>query len=386
MIKTRKTRVYAYIASVMIASVVVAVGADLNWEATGTNDWETAVNWDPDAVPSSASNHNCKIFNGGTARITQSGQSAQYLTLAYSYGETGNLRLESGSLETTSDQTLGRAGHGTFSQFADTTNTVGFDMAIGEHSGGLGIYTMHGGSLNVNNGNIRVGYYDGSTGHVVQTGGRIGPMTGGKYLFLGHNAGSIGSYTMCSNAVIALTNSENYIYVGEYGTGTFIQSNGTVEVNNYFMVGRRGGSTGYYRIEDGTLDIGGWLVVGEEATATGTVEIVGTNSSITVGGEYSQNSLSTLNVELNAGGVSPITVTGAATVDGILTVGFNGTDYGDLADTVTIINAAGLSGKFDTTNFVSPVLGVDVVYDSINGDVKLTNFEFPPGGTVMILL
>ena len=80
-----------------------------------------------------------------------------------------------------------------------------------------------------------------------------------------------------------------------------------------------------------------------------------------------------------------ITVSGAATVNGSLTVAFDGTDYGNLADTVTIINAGGLNGTFTSTNVVAPLLGVEVVYDTGNGDVKLTNFEFPPTGTIVLI-
>ncbi|NQU40688.1 MAG: hypothetical protein HQ523_12095 [Lentisphaerae bacterium] len=384
MSETKGFRMLFCIVTAMLATVLFAIGGNKNWELTGTNDWETGTNWDPDGVPASVNSDDAKLFNGGTARITQDGQSAQSLTLAFGGGDSGHVRMESGSLAISQNQTLGRGGTGTFTQLAGT-NTAGADVVLGEQSGGFGGYYLQGGSFAVNNGHIRVGHLNGSTGEVVQTGGRLEAMTSNKYLYLGVDAGSTGSYTMSGSAVVALTNTENYIFCGEYGTGTFIQSNGTVAVKSYVMVGRRNGSTGCYRIEDGTLDIDGWLVVGEEATATGTFEVKGTAPTITVGGQYSQNSLSALKVELNASGVSPITVSGAATVNGSLTVAFDGTDYGDLADTVTIINAAGLSGTFTSTNVVAPLLGVEVVYDVGSGDVKLTNFEFPPTGTIVLI-
>jgi len=384
--RVRTGRLFAGIVSIVIATALLAVGGDKNWEPTGTNDWETGTNWDPDGVPSSSNNDIVKIWNTGTARITQDGQSTEYVVLAWGAGESGHIRLESGSLESTANQTIGRAGTGTFTQL-DGTNTSRAEIVLGEHGTGFGGYYLSDGSLIVSNSNshITAGFLSGSTGEVVQTGGRVETRSSNQYIYLGRNAGASGSYTLSGSGVVAFTNSENYIFCGEYGSGTFIQSNGTVEISRYLMVGRRGGSTGYYCIENGTLDIDGWLYVGEEATAVGTFEVKGTGPTITVGEQYSQNSQSTLKVELNSGGVSPITVTGAATVNGALTVAFDGTDYEDLADTVTIINAAGLSGTFTSTNVVSPVLGVEVVYDVGNGDVKLTNFEFPPTGTVVLI-
>ncbi|MCE9613889.1 MAG: hypothetical protein K8T26_06400 [Lentisphaerae bacterium] len=466
------------------------------WQPTWTDAWETATNWNG-VVPSiDAYNGNAQINNGGTADITQAGQAAQSLTLAWGPAEAGSVHLIAGSLESSGFQTVGRGGTGVFTQEAGTTNRSGSTLTVGEQSGANGHYGLNGGRLQVLANDLIVGNIAGATGTVTQAGGDLQILGASKYLYLGYNAGAVGnyvlnggnvnltnsnyaaigyfgtghvvqnngslvcdqqfnigkesgaagdytinngsflarwpvigeksgangtvtvtggqflggynlsvgqfgqgaiiqsggtvsvtnqylflgeaasgvgSYTLSGTGELLVTNSAGFLYVGYNGHGTLTQSNGTVRVANDLFVGKNNGAVGLYRVAGGTAAIGRNLILGEGVTASGTLQVVGTNASLQAAGYYAQNAASTLALELATNGVSAINVTGSATLNGTLSISGESLGYNE---TVTVINAGSLAGRFSVTNVVLPLTSVDVVYDTANGDLKLTHFIF----------
>lgn len=485
----------------LAAGGAMAATTNVFWAVTGTNAWESAANWSPAVVPSIANESHAQVFNGGTAEITQPGQGAQMITLAYGPGESGFVRLLSGTLQTASAQNLGRAGSAAFTQESGTTNLCGGTLTIGEQNGSRGLYRLNGGMLAVPAGDINVGYVGGATGMIEQAGGILGSIGSSKYLYIGREAnavgtylmnggtllftnsnyvaigylgkghfiqsngtvvadqqfnigkegGSSGTYTMVNGSFLArwpvvgekagstglvgvaggtflggnkisvgqygcgtvrqsggtvgvtnqylylgeaatgsgtyvlegtgallLTNAANYLYVGFAGTGTFIQSNGTVAVSNYVYVGKNSNAAGLYRIENGSLTVGQNLVLGEQASATGTLQIVGSSATIAVR-SYQQNTNSALDVLLDSGGASTINVATMASLGGELRVTGN-VELG-YNTVVTLINAASITGAFSTVRFSGRNLfNADVIYDTVNGDVKLSHFRYPGKG------
>lgn len=487
-----------------VAECVLAT--DVYFAATGTNAWETASNWSPATVPSIAGASIARITNGATVEITQAGQNAQQILLVQNVGQTGNMHLKSGTLETSQDQNLCKSGVASFTQEEGSTNQSGGTLTIAQDSGSRGTYRLNGGVLNVPNNDINIGYNAGATGTFEQVGGVLAS-TGGntKYLYLGRSAGSVGSYVMNGGSILLtstnygsignsgvghftqnngtvvvdknfnigkeiggygdytlnngsflaywpvlgeksgatgvvtvtggvfqggnkfsvglagrgsmyqsggmvgvtnqslflgenasgvgtymlsgagkllLTNAANYLYVGNYGNGTFVQSNGTVAVTNYLIVGRYTNAVGLYRIEKGDLSVGQNLIMGESVLATGTLQVVGSASTINVK-NYQQNASSRLEIEFDGSGVSPINVSGNAVVDGVLKI--TGHENFGYNSTVTVINATSLSGVFSSTNLVPPLIRADVIYDVANGDVKLTHFKYVDKGLFVII-
>ncbi|MCE9613888.1 MAG: hypothetical protein K8T26_06395 [Lentisphaerae bacterium] len=251
-------------------------------------------------------------------------------------------------------------------------------LVIGEDGGATGVWRMAGGTLAVGQ-SASVGKY--GDGLVVQTGGTL--TITNEYLYVGEQAGSMGRYELSGDGQVALTQANNYLFVGEYGHGEFVQSNGAVAVKHYVVAGRRSGGTGRYEISGGSLDVGGWLVVGEAATATGVFAVVGGDSTVAVHGEYRQNACSTLELTLQPEGLTPIAVDSIATLAGALRVRTEGVAALPAGASVTVLHAGELFGTFATTNVSAPLVHVDVRYDPFLGVVTLTNFVFAPQGPMI---
>lgn len=71
--------------------------------------------------------------------------------------------------------------------------------------------------------------------------------------------------------------------------------------------------------------------------------------------------------------MSAIKVAKTATLNGELKITAPDLDYNTM---VTVIDAGALLGAFSSTTLVLPLTQVDVVYDTANGDVKLTHFKY----------
>lgn len=466
--------------------------------------WETPSNWSTRVVPGDTSSVSV-TFSGRTVHITQPGALCANLVVGYSFGETGTVHLATGTLYSVTSQNIGRNGRGTFIQEAETTNrfssfvtlgeaatangwyrlqggflggngtagdmNVGYSgtgvfyqtggvlgdfgtssssryLFLGRAASGLGTYVIDGGEIlltnqsyvsighagsgsfiqsngtvrvstvfNVGkeaggrgeyrlvNGTIRsgqftigekataqgtarieggafgttaegldVGYF--GTGTVAQSGGEV---TLNKYLFIGRSAGSKGTYVL-TGGDLALTNVNNHMYVGEYGNGTLLQSNGSIRVKNWCTVSRRTGSSGLYRMNGGALTVDLNLQLGEEANSRARFEIIGTNAAVACKTMVITTN-AVLRFEIATNGVSKINVQNQATLAGKLEVAVQQKLFNQ---PVTVIDAGSLSGQFDAVTPILPLKAVDIAYQTDSGNVVLSNFRYHTG-TLMTL-
>ena len=278
---------------------------NISWQ-DATGDWFNASNWIDysrtdgkgnylNLVPGSADS--VTVANGGSPQIAGN---AGATILNISSGS--SLSLGGGSL-TAAKETIGNFGTGVVTQTGGTNN-VGNELFLGAGaSSGNGSYSLSGeaSSLTINNSEY-VGY-DG-TGNFTQNGGKH---TVGGGLFLGNQATANGTYTL-SGAASSLTVNGGAEFVGEFGTGEFLQNGGTHTIALFLSLGNGSSGTGFYTLsgagsltasgevvgDEGTgkfIQNGGTNTVGrltlgnQEATANGTYILSGAASSLTVNSE-----------------------------------------------------------------------------------------------------
>jgi hypothetical protein len=201
------------------------------------------------------------------------------LLLGLAQAGDGYFRLSNGmgvmGFLTAGTEIVGEGAKGVFLQMSGT-NTVNSNLFIGNHAGGNGQYTHQAGPCNVT-GTVCVGNY----------------------------AGSVGDYTLNGTGHLAA----GYVQVGIFGTGTFHQDGGTIEVTNYFYIGNQGGSHGTYFQTDGFNTVSGTLYMGSQSLSAGTFHLDG-------------GQLSTAAEVIGAGGTGLMTqTTGTHTIAGGMTVG-----------------------------------------------------------------
>jgi T5SS/PEP-CTERM-associated repeat protein len=239
-------------------------------------------------------------------------------------------------------------------------------FTMGEKASARGEAFIEGGDFKTTAEGWDVGY--SGTGTVWQSGGTV---TLKKYLFIGRAAGSKGTYVM-TGGELSLTNAENHVYVGEFGKGTLLQSNGAIRVKNWLTVSRKTGSSGVYRLAGGSLSVEANLQLGEEAGSSARFEIAGTNGVIS-SKTFVATTNATLRFEIADGGVSKIAVQNQATLAGTLEVSV---PYKLFDRTLTVIDAGSLSGQFNAVVPVPPLRAVDVAYEAATGNVTLSNFRY----------
>jgi hypothetical protein len=164
--------------------------------------------------------------------------------VGYDLQSTGAVWLTGGQLTTPTNAQIGVSGVGQMTVSNGTWNPSA--ISVGVTNGSYGNLTIDGGT------NIFVGAV---------------PM-----IFIARNATATGNVWVTGGELL-LTNLVTEIGVGEYGNGTFIQSNGVVQTYEE-VVGINAGSTGQLVVAGGT-HIGGTLVVGEVGGASGTASLSG---------------------------------------------------------------------------------------------------------------
>lgn len=271
-----------------------------------------------------------KIGNAGQGRFEQSGGSltggisGTYISLGYGSTGSGVYLMNGGSLDAYSLQ-VGGAGSGIMTQSLGTVSVTNLYLPYGA---GTGTYVLVGGTLSAYNGQ-NIGSASGSKGTFVQNGGTniCGNVS---YLSVGLVNNASGTYEMnggeiqSSNFLIAgntdQTNSTGVMTltggtitvasemrVGSYGSGTLLQSGGTVKCPGILYVGMKAGSKGLYLQTGGEARLNEvfvghatpgtfsnrYVIAGGSATMTNlsvtrgsgseaTFGVVGTNAAVTV--------------------------------------------------------------------------------------------------------
>lgn len=269
---------------------------------------------------------------------------------------------------------------------------------------GTGLMTIQPGATASVNGPLNVGWGDTTahgTGTVNQLGGAYNGTGASGGLILGVSAlagplaASVGTYNMqagtmnlggslvVGQAGIGTFNlnggsvaTSSFLQIGRTGTGTFTQSAGTLTVNrpsgDTLVIGAAAGGVGKYEISGGSLSVTtttGPAVVANgivAGTASGTFKVVGNDAtSIAIAGDYKQYAGSNLDLVIS-GGITPIALTGSATLDGALNVAFSSTP--SIGQQFTVMTYGGsLSGAFGTfDNVVDSPLGPNTISLSVN--------------------
>jgi autotransporter-associated beta strand protein len=238
----------SFVAVVLLGSL--QAHAQVYWSNTASGDWSNVNNWSGTLVPTSTDD--AWIVNGGTASVTQFGESCYTLSLGSTAGS-GTMLVPGGSLSATYGEFVGQTGIGTFTQTGGTNSAgdANHGLFVGEMATSSGIYNLSG------NGLLRissecVGYY--GTGVFNQSGGTNSAFY--LYLsYLGDNSPGNGVYNLTGNGLLTAF----YEYVGYDGMGTLNQSGGTNQLTTLY-VGQYGNEKpGTYNLSGGLLILSGLI-------------------------------------------------------------------------------------------------------------------------------
>ena len=197
-------------------------------------------------------------------------------------GSVGIMNLESGTVVVSNINTfaggennIGHDGGVATLNISGGSLSVAEVLRFGNGSGGNGTLNMTGGAINkAGNGQFLVGHNNG-TGTVVQSGGTI---IANNELYIGNeNAGASGTYTLSGTG--ALTVSNEVVVGRESGTGVLNVNGGTLttEGNGNMYIGRRNG-TGTLNQTDGVVNVNREFGVGtrdDNKIGTGTYNLSG---------------------------------------------------------------------------------------------------------------
>src|SRR4051794_27607494 len=223
------------------SAFAVAPTPAFTWDATGTSDYNTPTNWDPDLAnpPTNTDNQFLTINNGATAAINSDAQGA-FLILGLSTGQSGNLVINGGTTST-----FGEIRVGGRETVPDDYNSA--TPTFLANNGGTGTVIQNPGST------VNVNYNAGSeppvaSMYVGDSSGLAGNTANGSYTING---------TSDQPSVLVsgfLSNDAIVVGTGVGTVGTFTQNAFTsVKSTGFVNIGRRG-STGTYNMNGGTLD------------------------------------------------------------------------------------------------------------------------------------
>lgn len=252
----------------------------------GTGSWQDGTNWDPSGQPvggddvyliqSDATNRTVLYYDAVYPDATLN-------SLTINSTGSGNLTLEMGlggydsSHYVSRTETVGTTGKGNLVQTAGTNFTN--QLILGEQGGSNGTYSLTGGHLmifwqpdGVSPADLYVGYGSGGTGTFMQTGGSVAIQS---RLCIGHSTGSSGTYTLSGTGYLG----SEFEYVGFSGTGTFTQTGGRNFIPSQLFLGHSTGSNGTYTLSGtGDLDADDSEFIGYLGTGTFT-QTGGTNDT-----------------------------------------------------------------------------------------------------------
>lgn len=308
----------------------------------------------------------------GDGSVTVSG--SMNLTLSSSTG-TGDLTVgeggytgtfhwnSSGTLTAQGRLRIGQGGNGEFNQNngivvgGDTSGSLKF-IAIGNTAGSSGVYNLNNGVLRPSGGFTGTEFRqtivgDAGASGELNVGDGVGAVNSAALesnddLYIGR-AGGTGLMRVRSDGRVELrTNTNNAeLLIGQDGTGTVVQTGGTVTSDNLVRIGSNSGSVGHYTISGGTLATatdgsgvfqigrngatgtlrvegtgrvshGAELFIGDtqDSNAAGRLEIVGSTASIQIGqlentvGGSTSGVRETIFWQADAGGITPLVITG----------------------------------------------------------------------------
>ena len=253
----------AFSAGLALAFGRTSLADTLIWQGA-TGDWFTATNWIDSTQVNSivpGASDSAVINNGGTAQVANGNATAAAMTV--DQGSTaalasGSLNINGGNLY------IGYAGTSTFTQTGGTCTAPGASgfspLILGANAGSTGVYNLADGTLTVSAVSPSLAEVLGWNGSATfnQTGG----VHNAGVFGLGWGATSTSTYFLSAGS---LTSDAEYI--GQSGSGTFVQSGGIHTVTGNVLLGGPGGN-GRLDLSAGSLSVGGSLVVGHQGTGT----------------------------------------------------------------------------------------------------------------------
>ena len=271
--------------------------------------------------------------------------------------------------------------------------TTGYEFWIGGSGAGTG--TMTGGTINSGTWFV-VGRNGGSNGTFNLSGGTVNGATANGFTVMGSFAGSTGTLNVSGTGVL---NSPREMRIGEGGTGTLVQTGGTVSVGGVTHVGYGGSNT---TTQNGTLTVSGGTFTSENDLVLGYAGSSSAQAAVNVNGgtlnvatsikrwlivsRYdavnSTLTVSSGNLNLNAGTDLRFSTYGNAgnntvTLDGGAITSYSGNQTGDGAGVVDLAQGTGVANN--TFNLNGGTLTVRQVVSSTNNGTRTFNLN---GGTL----
>ncbi len=177
---------------------------------------------------------NAYITNGGTASITQAGETSGMIFLGDA--NTGTLEISGGTLKA-STAVVGFSNTGAINH-STGTNTI-YTLYVGGNAGINGTYTLNGAGQLASSYEY-FGYYGAGT--CTQTAGSNTNSDLFTMMYLGYDSSGRGTYDLSGSGVVSVREE----YVGNSGTGTFIHSAGTNTCSFNLNLGYESNSYGSY--------------------------------------------------------------------------------------------------------------------------------------------
>lgn len=282
-------------AAVLIAAVLGVTTHASASNAIATGNWRGDSIWD--FSPNGAADAN--ISNGFEVTSTDN-NSASDVFLGDNVGAIGTLTITGGALRTDSGVTV-RGGilnmSGGVLDIGAIRPGLGFEgLVVGENGSGVGTANISGGTINIPH-VFNLGALGNSTGNVTQSAGIVNA----EEVHVGNNG--VGTYNMLGGQLI----SSGVLRVGNHSDST-----GSLTISGSAVLEAQGGLNVAAEFDDFTRvrGVSGALnIVGSLAT------IRSGNFNANGGGGPDTSSTSSLAWTIDAGGVSPITVLGAADLD-----------------------------------------------------------------------
>ena len=327
----RRDFIYGLFAAVAVGAMLPmsAKAADVYWTGSGdspllsdSGNWGATINASDKVIISETTDEKTPVVPDGTTKY--------YMFYLGTQAHTAKLIHEQGTLEVTAQHPVilgsGIGGIGTYNISGGTLscpNTSDSALFVGQ-LGGVGYLNISGdgivncqkiclgtsmtgstrpkgyvtisgnGKLNVRN-QAWLGNTDNEYSEIVQGGGTF---AGGNDVYLA-SRGTVkyiktgGTFTVAQDLQLG-KNAQNgsnprgvgtlehgggtitvtrYSHIGASGTGTYVQSGGSIQCNNWTAIGRYSGGTGYCTVTGGTFTVKNTagLNIGEEGTGTLTV-------------------------------------------------------------------------------------------------------------------
>ena len=126
--------------TVLLSLCRVGRAAEYSWNVA-VGDWSVATNW-TGAVPTASDD--AWITNGGTANVTQMGETCNNLYL----DGASSLQITGGTFTVSNTAYVGYSGSGSFTQ-SSGTNSVSGTLILAQYAGSAGTYNLNGGLLSL---------------------------------------------------------------------------------------------------------------------------------------------------------------------------------------------------------------------------------------------